>query len=58
MIRLCEDCGHHEAMRDGRKCRDCMNAYLRATRPAFTPEWIKRARERRLSTRIEGGSAA
>lgn len=32
--RICVDCQVHEAIVDGDRCHDCLNAYLRATRPA------------------------
>jgi len=43
-MRICIDCKVHPAVQDGNRCRDCLNALLRATRPAFEPEWIRRRR--------------
>lgn len=40
----CIDCKAHAAIRDGNRCPDCLNAMLRATRPAFEPEWLRRRR--------------
>jgi len=48
MTRLCATCQRHEAIRDGRDCADCTNAFLRATRPAalrepaWTPQCMRR----------------
>jgi len=54
--RICEDCGHHEATRDARKCPDCMNAYLRATRPPGlrVSPWVERIREGRGVAKVFG----
>ena len=51
VIRLCVDCHAHEAIRDGDRCRECLNDYLRATRPAPLKEaaWITYTREHRLA---------
>jgi hypothetical protein len=46
-VRLCVDCHVHEAVVDGDRCSDCLNAYLRMTRPAALrqPAWLERARQ-------------
>lgn len=46
-IRRCVDCNAHEAIPDGNRCRDCLNAYLRATRPAPVSPWVQRVRDGR-----------
>lgn len=47
-VRLCVACGAHEAVRDGSECSDCLNAFLRRTRPESIrqPEWLRRSKER------------
>lgn len=46
-LRLCVDCGAHDSIEDGSRCRDCLNAYLRETRPQAIrqPAWLERARQ-------------
>jgi ribosomal protein L40E len=46
-LRLCVDCGAHEPIADSDRCRDCLNAYLRETRPQALrqPAWIERSRQ-------------
>jgi hypothetical protein len=45
-VRLCVDCHAHEAVADGDRCSECLNAYLRQTRPAPVREaaWLEHAR--------------
>jgi hypothetical protein len=45
--RRCIDCKAHEPVQDGNRCPECLNAMLRATRPAFEPEWLRRSRQHR-----------
>lgn len=43
-MKLCVDCHAHAPVQDGNRCRDCLNAMLRSTRPTFEPEWLRRRR--------------
>ncbi len=45
-VRLCVECGFHAAIADGDRCPECLNALLRATRPAPIRQaaWLERAR--------------
>lgn len=46
-VRLCIDCGAHEAIADGNRCPECLNRFLGTTRPAAIREaaWLTRARQ-------------
>ena len=46
--RICVDCRVHEAIVDGSRCHDCLNAYMRETRPAPVSPWVARARAHEL----------
>lgn len=40
------------SIEDGRECPEHTNETLRATRPAFVPEWIRRARDHKLEPKV------
>jgi ribosomal protein L40E len=46
-VRLCVDCGAHEPVQNGDRCSECLNRYLRETRPEPVREaaWLARARQ-------------
>lgn len=46
-VVLCGDCHAHQVVEGGNRCAECLNAYLRQTRPAPIREaaWLTRARE-------------
>ena len=47
MKRVCSRPGcPHLSIEDGRECAEHTNETLRATRPAYVPEWLRRSRER------------
>lgn len=49
-MNRCIDCRIHLAIPDGNRCRGCVEAFLRETRPESlrVSPWVQRAREHRL----------
>lgn len=59
VFTICVDCRSHAAVPDGNRCRDCLAAYLRESRPAVLrePRWRTWTREHGNAKDLTGAAA-